>query len=90
MGNRSGSVVAAAGASSSGGGSGGGSSAPVVNIYNNNGSEVTQTSKSDGNGGIQLDVMIDNAVGKKLSTFGSKSNRALRNTYGAKGQLVSR
>lgn len=61
-----------------------------VNIINNNGSQVTQSSTADGNGGVNLEVMIDGAVAKQLSTYGSQSNKAMRNNYGSQQTLISR
>jgi|GEM_PF-2495124 len=66
--------------------SGGGA---VVNIYNNVGANVT-TSERKTSEGIQIDVMIDKAVAKKLSQFGSHSNRVLRHNFGARTQLTGR
>ena len=62
----------------------------TVNVFNNAGAQVSTSSKSDGNGGVQIDVMIDAAVAKKMSTFGSKSNKALRSNFGAKEVLTNR
>jgi hypothetical protein len=62
----------------------------TVNVFNNAGAQVSTSSKSDGNGDVQIDVMIDAAVAKKMSTFGSKSNKALRSNFGAKEVLTNR
>ena len=81
--------VTAAGSGSSGGGYGGGGGEVTVNIINKNGSEVS-TQQKDTPQGIEIDVMIDQAVSKKLGQFGSKSNKTLKSTYGARERLVSR
>lgn len=61
----------------------------TVNIINNAGAEVSTQSR-EGGSGIELDVMIDTAVAKKLSTFGSSSNKAINQNYVTKQRLVSR
>ncbi len=60
-----------------------------VNIINNVGADVT-TSERKTAGGIEIDVMIDNAVAKKLGQFGSQSNKAMRQNYGAQQRLTGR
>jgi len=60
-----------------------------INIINNNGSDVS-TQQSETSQGLQLDVMIDQAVAKKLGQSGTASNRAMKNTFGAKESLVTR
>jgi len=87
MGNNSGSVVAAAGVSS-----GGGSSSPSVNVIinNNNNSDVSQQTQSNGNGGFDLVVTVDNLVAKNLNKHGSSSSKALRKGYGARPTLTGR
>ena len=62
----------------------------TVNIYNTTGAQVgtKETMKADGS--PSLDVMIDQAVAKKISTFGSNSNKAVRQTFGARPQLTGR
>lgn len=63
--------------------------APVINIINNNGSEIsTQTRQT--NQGVEIDVMIDNAVASKLATFGSASNKAMRQNYTTSQRLTRR
>lgn len=90
MGNQSGYVAAAGAASGGTGGSGSGGGGVEVHIHNNNGSQVSQQTSQSSQGGIQIDVMIDAAVAKKMSTFGSKSNKALRSNFGAKEVLTNR
>jgi hypothetical protein len=63
--------------------------AVTVNIINNAGAEVSQSSRETPRG-MEIDVMIDAAVGKKLSTFGSQSNKAVRQNFGARETLVAR
>ena len=43
-----------------------------------------------GPGGLQIDVMIDQAVAKKIGQFGSSSNKMLRQNYNAREKLVQR
>lgn len=61
----------------------------TVNIINNAGAEVSQSSRETPRG-VEIDVMIDAAVGKKLSTFGTQSNKALRSNFGARETLIPR
>lgn len=56
-----------------GGGFGGGT---TVNIINNAGASVSQSQRQTSNG-MELDVMIDQAVAEKIGMPGSKTNRAL-------------
>jgi len=62
---------------------------PIVNVYNNNGSNISTNTRKT-NQGIEIDVLIDNAVAKKLNQFGSSSNKTMRHTFGAQPVLVSR
>jgi lambda family phage tail tape measure protein len=68
-----------------------GAAAPAVtvNIHNHNDSEIAQETRETP-GGIEIDVMIDAAVARKMSTFGTRSNRALRQSFGARERLVAR
>lgn len=66
-----------------------GGSAPVINIINNNGSQVTANTRQT-NRGMEIDVMIDTAVAGKLSTFGSASNKAMRRNYATTQRLTKR
>lgn len=68
--------------------SGGGNNIKI-NIINNNGSDVS-TQQSETSQGLQLDVMIDQAVAKKMGQAGSSSNRVLRQTFGAREGLIQR
>lgn len=67
----------------------GGSIAPTINIINNAGAEIS-TDMQEVNGGMQLDVMIDQVVAKKMGQFGSSSNKVLRSNFSAKERLVGR
>jgi len=61
-----------------------------INIINNVGAEVTTRETPDGNGGQNIEVMIDQAVARKMTEFGSSSNKALRQNFGASQRLASR
>jgi phage-related minor tail protein len=60
-----------------------------VNVFAPEGSSVTQERKSDGNKEI-INIMIDEAVAKNISTTGSRTNKALRGTFGVSQVLTSR
>jgi len=62
---------------------------PIINIYNNVGADV-KTSERKTAGGMELDVFIDQAVAKKLGQFGSNSNKAMRQNFGASQRLTGR
>ena len=55
---------------------GSGSGSMTVNIINNAGVQVAQNQRSTANG-MELDVMIDQAVATKIGTPGSRTNQAL-------------
>ena len=67
----------------------GGSIAPTINIINNAGAEIS-TDMQEVNGGLQIDVMIDQVVAKKMGQFSSSSNKVLRSNFSAKERLVGR
>ena len=67
----------------------GGSIAPTINIINNAGAEIS-TDMQEVNGGMQIDVMIDQVVAKKMGQFGSSSNKVLRSNFSAKERLIRR
>jgi len=67
----------------------GGSTAPTINIINNAGAEIS-TDMQEVNGGMQIDVMIDQVVAKKMGQFGSSSNKVLRSNFSAKERLIRR
>ena len=81
--------IAAATAANAGGGSLAGGVDINVNVTNNNGSQITTNTRQT-NQGMEIDVMIDNAVASKLSTFGSASNKAIRQNYSASQRLTRR
>jgi hypothetical protein len=62
----------------------------VVNIYNNVGADVSTSERTTADGQKAIDVYIDQAVAKKLGTFGSQSNKAMRQSFGARQQLTGR
>lgn len=55
---------------------GGGGGGLVVNVINNGNSQVSATSRQ-GASGMELDILIDQAVASNISTPGSKTNKAL-------------
>jgi hypothetical protein len=61
----------------------------TVNIINNGNAEVSTQSRET-TSGIELDVMIDQAVASKLSQFGSASNRSMRQNFTTTQRLVRR
>ena len=61
----------------------------TVNIIDRTGADISTQSRETQQG-QEIDVIIDQAVAKKLGQFGSASNRALKQTYGARERLVSR
>lgn len=67
----------------------GGGNNVEINVINNAGAEVSTKTK-EANGGLQIDVMIDQAVAKKMGQFGSSSNKMLRQNYNAREKLVQR
>lgn len=60
-----------------------------INIIDNAGVRVTQKKKQTQQG-LQIDVLIDQIQAGNTSRRGSYTNRALRNVYGAREQLVAR
>jgi hypothetical protein len=61
-----------------------------VNIYNNVGADVTTQERATADGSKAIDVYIDQAVAKKLGQFGSQSNKAIRQNFGASQRLTGR
>jgi phage-related minor tail protein len=61
-----------------------------INIYNNVGADVSTQEKTTAGGMRSIDVYIDQAVAKKLSQFGSQTNKTLRQNFGASQQLTGR
>jgi len=66
-----------------------GATQPIINVYNNNGSNISTNTKKT-NQGMEIDVLIDNAVAKKLGQFGSSTNKTMRNNFGTQPVLVNR
>jgi len=52
-----------------------------VNIYNTTGDSVETKQGTTADGSPTLDVMIDQAVAKKLGQFGSQSNKSMRQNF---------
>jgi tape measure domain-containing protein len=69
-------------------GAGGGET--IVNIINNSQSQVSHKQSANGNGGVTIDVMIDDIVRKKISSHGTGANKAIRSTFGATEKVISR
>lgn len=60
-----------------------------VNIINKSGADI-KTNRHMVGGVDTIDVLVDRAVAKNLSQRGSGSNKAIRQTFGATEQLISR
>lgn len=70
---------------------GGGDVRVNLNVINNAPVEVSHGEpRSDGNGGVAIDVMVDELVGRKLSQFGSHSNKSARAAFGLKPMTARR
>jgi len=63
--------------------------APVINIINNNNSEIT-TSTKETSQGMEIDVMLDKAIAQKMGQRNSNTNQMLRTNFSAKERLVAR
>lgn len=62
-----------------------------LQVINNAGVEVTAgRPRSDGQGGVSIDIMLDEAMGRALGRFGSRSNQAARGAFGLKPVTVRR
>ena len=61
-----------------------------VTIYNTTGDRVETKQGTTADGSPTLDVMIDQAVAKKLGQFGSQSNKSMRQNFGASQRLTRR
>jgi hypothetical protein len=69
----------------------GGSVAVENNITIQGGQGTPKVSEQqNGTGGMDIEVVFDQMMSSKLAQRGSQSNRALRNTYGAREGLISR
>ncbi|MGO4353890.1 phage tail length tape measure family protein [Rhizobium sp. RAF36] len=60
-----------------------------VKVMNNNGSDV-KVQKRNTADGLQLDVIIDQAVADKINTPGSQSRSAMKSQFGLTGSLARR
>ena len=72
---------------------GGGVAAQITvnqTVVNNTDATVKTQATPDGNGGVNLEVIIDKLVGKKTGEFGSATNKSLRQGFGARQMLASR
>lgn len=69
-----------------------GGGAPQFNmqVVNNAGAEVKTEKRDNDSGGLDIVMMIDQAVAESVSKPGSASNRALRTNFGARQQLTRR
>ena len=71
-------------------GAGGGNQVNVnIHIINNNGSQVSTESRETPQG-MDIEVMIDQAVAGNISGHGKYANKALRQNFGARGRLIQR
>lgn len=61
-----------------------------VNVINNSDAKVETRQDTDVNGNVNLDIMIDNAVARKIGSPGSASYRAIQGTFGAQPILANR
>lgn len=61
----------------------------VVNVYNNAGADVSAQSRETPSG-VELDIMIDRAVASKLGTFGSATNKTMRQNFTTSQRLINR
>jgi phage-related minor tail protein len=68
---------------------GGGSVNNITIINNTTGTAEVSESKNE-SGGVDIEVMIDNAVAKNVNRHGSATNKAVRATTGSSAQLVRR
>lgn len=62
----------------------------TVNIINQTGvqANASATATTSSNGGMNIEVMIDKIVAKKMNTAGTATNRAVRNFSGVQQQIV--
>ena len=60
-----------------------------VNVNNTSGSQVTTQQTKDNQGNINIDVMIEEAVGKSMRRPGSSPYKSLQSNFGARQQLAS-
>lgn len=67
-----------------------GKNVTVTVINNAPNSQARTQERNDGQGGKSIDVIIDEITAKNISSLGSRSNNALRKTFGVNNQLVNR
>ena len=68
-----------------------GGGAVTVNVINNTGAETRTEEREGPNGAKSIDVFIDEAVARNISTPGSRTGRAMRNSFaGLSPQLAGR
>lgn len=60
-----------------------------VNVNNTSGSQVTTQQTKDNQGNINIDVMIEEAIGKSMRRPGSSPYKSLQSNFGARQQLAS-
>lgn len=68
----------------------GAQSGVVVNVYNQTGAQVRTEERTGPGGQRQLNILVEEAVGRALSRTGSASQSALRNNFGLAPALVAR
>lgn len=68
---------------------GAGGSPVVINIHNTTGQEA-RTEQSEGPDGTQIDVFFDETVARNVTQPGTKTNQALRNTFGLGPSRIGR
>jgi len=61
-----------------------------INIINNTSADVQIQNMQETQRGVELDVLIDEVVAKKMSQFGSASNKMMRQDFGARERLIRR
>lgn len=62
----------------------------TVNVINAPVGMVKTRERDDGQGGTQIDVILDEAIARNVATPGKAANRAMRTTFGADPQLTRR
>ena len=68
-----------------------GGGAVTVNVINNTGAETRTEEREGPNGAKSIDIFIDEAVARNISTPGSRTGRAMRNSFaGLSPQLAGR
>lgn len=62
----------------------------VVNIYNSTNSQADIQQQQTADGGLQIDVIIDEAVGKAINSGRGKAYNAFKNRFGARPIVAGR